>query len=223
MQKVDDILDLAERGIPQALARFNDGEVGIMFNKDFTAARGDQKGSVELQVALLDSIRHEQENYWKGYPCPVCMKKQRTQLQEAGLINSEYKWNTMAVVNTNRNWKYFIEQLPAALKGKQVIWVSGEDQNISKLNFNFVAQIKLPLKNAWRFFGFAMDMCLKKAEPHRVFIISCGPTARVLVKNLFQVRSDCTFLDLGSTFDPFTRDVWHKCHTGELKPCEGCN
>ena len=223
MNRVDEILILAERGIPQALARFNDGEVGIMFNKDFTAARGDQKGSIELQVSLLDSIKHKQENYWKGYPCPICMKKQRDQLHEAGLINLEYQWNTMAVVNTNRNLKHFIKQLPIALKGKQVIWVSGEDQNISMLNFNFVAHIKLPLKNAWELFSFAMEQCLKKAESYRVFIFSCGPTARVLVKNLFQLRPDCTFLDLGSTFDPVTRNVWHKCHTGKLKECSGCN
>ena len=87
MNRVDEILILAERGIPQALARFNDGEVGIMFNKDFTAARGDQKGSIELQVSLLDSIKHKQENYWKGYPCPICMKKQRDQLRR-NFLNS---------------------------------------------------------------------------------------------------------------------------------------
>ena len=223
MEKVTKILELAEQGIPQALARFNDGEVGIMFNKDFVAARGDQKGSIELQIALRDAICHEQENYWKGYPCPVCMKKQYYQIIDAGYYNTEYEYNTFAVVNTNRNLDCFQEGLQQALNGKQVIWVSGSDQKLIPLRFNIVEHVLVPLKNAWQEYNKTIQTCQEFFMPNRVFLFSCGPMARVLVKNLFQIRPDCTFLDIGSTYDSITRDIWHRCHLKTLKECKGCN
>ena len=42
--------------------------------------------------------------------------------------------------------------------------------------------------------------------------------------------NDLTIIDIGSTFDPFTRDVWHNCHKGweetgfnQTAPCKECN
>lgn len=223
MEKVKKILEMARNGTPQALARFNDGEVGIMFNKDFVAARGHQKGTIELQVALRDAINYRQANYWIGYPCPVCMEKQRHQVVNAGYYDPEYLYNTLAVVNTNRNWNDFSTGLVGALEGKEVIWVSGEDQNVNELGFNIVEHVKFNRKNSWNQYESILAICKGHVMPHRVFIFSCGPTARVLVKNLFEVYPKATFLDLGSTYDPYTRDVWHKCHKGTLKPCPGCN
>lgn len=223
MDKVTKIIELAERGIPQALARFNDGEVGIIFNKEFVAARGDQKGTIELQIALRDAILYEQENYWKGYPCPVCMEKQHNQILDAGYYRSEYRYNTFAVVNTNRNLETFQEGLQQALKGKQIVWVSGSDQKLSLLRFDVIEHVIVSLKNAWKDYNITMRICEDLFRPHRVFLFSCGPLARVLVRNLFQMRQDCTFLDIGSTYDPFTRNVWHKCHLKTLKKCKGCN
>ncbi len=223
MDKVNKILENAKNGIPQALSRYNDGEVGIMFNKHFMAARGHQRGSIGLQTALLDAIKYEQENYWKGLPCPVCMRKQRGLLELQDMINYEYPYNTCAVVNTNRNLEKFSFGLQEALKHKQVVWVSGDDQDLSPLNFNVVEHIKFCRRNSWELYENIKGRCLSAARPHRVFLLSCGPTARVLARTLFQLRPDCSFLDIGSTYDNLTRDVWHKCHKGTLKKCEGCN
>lgn len=223
MEKVKDILELARNGIPQALSRFNDGEIGIIMDHNFIAARGDQKGSVELQAALRDAILHEQENYWKGYPCPICMVRQWKYCVDSRLYNPEYPYNTYAVVNTNRNWEFFYKGLYDALEGKKVVWVSGNDQNINVLPFDIIKHIVVRSKNSWVNYYQILDDCLKIVKPGYFFIVSCGPMARVLVKDLFDTRSDATYLDLGSTYDPFTRDVWHKCHKGTLKPCKGCN
>ena len=56
-----------------------------------------------------------------------------------------------------------------------------------------------------------------------VVMITCGPMSRVLAKDWFSERPDLTVLDIGSTWDPYTRDVWHSCHNGTLPPCKGCN
>jgi hypothetical protein len=229
VKEVDKILEYARAGTPQALVRMNDGECGIMFNHNFVAARGDQKGTIELQTHLIDAINHRQERYWIGYPCPVCMQKQYHQVVSAGYFDPDYEYNTYAVVNTNRNWKRFHKELIAALDRKQIVWVSGEDQDLTKLEAvsefspDIIAHIKCKPKDTWSEYHDILQKCLSIQAPRRVFLFSCGPTARVLVRSMFQMRPDSTYLDVGSTFDPYTRDVWHKCHKGTLKACEGCN
>ena len=221
MNRVHKILENARNGIPQALARFNDGECGVIIDKGFVAARGKQKGSLELQIALIDAIGHEQKNYWKGYPCKVCFPKMYEEIKH--FVNPSYLWNTKAVVNTNRNLELFSEGLQTALESKKVVWVSGRDQKLDKLNFDIVEYIPLPLKNAWGCYADTLQHCLDTVQPHRVFLFSCGPVSRILVKNLFQMRPDATFLDIGSTYEPITRGIYHKCHKKTLKKCRECN
>jgi hypothetical protein len=223
LEKVREILYLAQNGIPQALARFNDGECGIILNKNFTAARGCQKGSIELQTALIDAIRYEQKNYWKGYPCTKCFPIMFNRIYECGYFQPWYFYNTKAVVNTNRNLMVFSEGLQSALRGKKVVWVSGEDQDLSKLDFDVVEHIKAPMKNSWGVYHELLKSCQYTARPGYVYLLSCGPVARVLVRTLFEMRPDCSFLDIGDTYCPETRGVYRKCHNGTLKKCERCN
>ena len=223
MDKVNKILQFVKNGTPQALARFNDGEMGIVFNKDFVAARGHQKGSLELQTALIDAVVYEQKRYWKGYPCPLCYSKLHAKCVDAKYINPNYKWNTSAVVNTNRNLQVFSEGLIDALMGKQVVWVSGNNQKLDKMNLNIVRHIKAPVKNAWVVYYDLLSRCVNAARPRRIFLFSLGPTSRVLIRSLFQIRPDCTYLDIGDTYFPETQGGYRRVHLGKIPKCEACN
>jgi len=223
MQKVDEILDKLDGGVPVSLARFNDGEMsGIMSPAGTkTVARGDQKVGMDLKYRLLAALSHKQKNYYKGIPCPVCYPRFHNEAKM--LSNPDYKYLTYAVVNTNRNWEYFRDRLGPAIGDKRVIWVSGEDQNVDVLkNFdiNVSHHIKLPLKNA---FGKYYEIKNDQFDGGEVVLLSCGPLGRVLVWNWFSENPDTSFLEIGSTFDPYTRNVWHRCHLGTLPACEKCN
>ena len=70
----------------------------------------------------------------------------------------------------------------------------------------------------------------KNNKDFDIIMISSGPTARVLSKEFFEIDPTRTYIDIGSTFDPFTRNVWHNCHKGWLetgfnktKRCIKCN
>lgn len=229
MEKVHKILGQLKNGGPCALIRQNDGECRILKDYKATAARGNQPGSRGLQKALRDAILHEQKNYWKGYPCPECFPGLWQFVKESGYYNLGYKFNTMAVVNTNRNLKIFSEGLQEALKGRDVVLVSGEDQDYKELDFNVIKHIKAPLKNAWGKYNELFEECIEVILDNYwkkegvVFLFSLGPVARVLVKNLFESFSDYTYLDIGDTYSNITRNVWRKCHKGTLKKCRICN
>lgn len=224
MEKIKDILQNLKHGVPQALARFNDGEMKAIMGTKKVIARGDQQVTTSLRVKLLDAILHRQENYWVGIPCRVCFKRQHLKAKE---LVGNYEYLTSAVVTANRNWKHFTSTFPRFVK--KVEYVGGEDhdtRNLEKvLGIRVCHSIKTPMKNAWAGFEkhpeFA-NLC-NHLRGEEVVILSCGPLSRVLACEWFKRRPDCTFLDVGSCFDPWTRNVWHACHKGKLKPCKGCN
>lgn len=224
MHRIGEILKNLEDGVPQALARFNDGEMRGIVRVGDTVARGCQRVGEHLSDKLKEALSHRQERYWIGLPCEKCFP--RWAKHAKNYIDPDYKYLTKAVVNTNRNLDLVWESLPKLFKGKIIYWISGKDQDFNKLRTSTGVVVyqkeSLPLKNAWSMYDEIRD-------DYRVFakggivVLSCGPMAEVLVKEWYERRPDVTFLDLGSTFDPFTRNVWHSCHLKKLKHCPVCN
>lgn len=216
-------MSLLEQRIPFALARFNDGEMGGIMQPGWPAARGDQPVNHDLSRYLLDAFSHEQLNYWKGIPCSLCYPRLREAADAVlGRLTREYAHICAATVLTNSNWKRAIEDIPKALKGRHVTWVSGDDQDIEKLDFEVAEFHQYQRKNTWENVNEIFKL-VDTFPQDDVVMISLGPTARVLTKMWYKIRPDMTVIDIGSTFDPMTRDVWHRCHHGTLPRCNECN
>jgi len=195
---------------PFAFSRFNDGEMGGIMYKNFTAARGDQFVTEELANALKSSLIHKQKNYYVGIPCSKCFPEM---YQYAENLIRDYEFKTKATILINRNWKNFIDNVGEAVSNYDILWIGGEDQNITALPFTPIHQIKIPSKNSWRFYLQLKDYYHEIPKNYLV-MISLGPTARVLTQQWFFHRPDLTVLDIGSCFDPFTRGVYHNYHKG---------
>jgi hypothetical protein len=220
MNKYNILLDKLKNKENFALSRFNDGEVIGMARPGSVVARGDQLVNPTLSKALIDAIKHEQEDYWVGLPCSLCWPEHFS--YASNLVRKDYEYKTCAVVLTNRNWRNFIEEFPKTIQGRKVVWVSGEDQTFDSLSFKVDKSIFVKSKDGWSSYEDIKDS-YKELAPNSIVILSCGPLSRVLAKEWFEKRQDLTILDVGSVWDPFTRDVWHNCHTGNLSPCKECN
>ena len=234
------IYDNIERGIPMAFARFNDGELSVIMDSNASAARGDQPGSPELQSALFRALVHEQDNYYVGLPCPSCFPEMFSYSIEAIRTHTQSvnpTTYTRAVLTTNRNYMNFRERFPRALQiavegGAKFHWVCGVDQNINRLRDELgihVESMKFDPVDTWRFHNLILSSG-EIFKPGDIVGISLGPTARVLVAEWFEKYPEVTFLDLGSNYDPITRNVQHRCHLGWeqhghnlVPPCPECN
>ena len=64
---------------------------------------------------------------------------------------------------------------------------------------------------------------LGHVRPGQVVVFTCGPISRILAQEGCRIQPEATWLDIGSAYDPLTRGVWHRCHTGKLPTCPGCN
>lgn len=221
MNKIHQILENLKEGIPQALSRFNDGEVQGIVQPGCTVARGDQQVNEDLSNKLKEALQHQQENYWVGIPCNKC-NTAKWYKRVINLVDPNYKYLTKAVVTTNRNWKLFTSSVKECVKDKHIIWVSGANQKLENLPFDVDFHLKVPKRNAWRAYEEA-NKAFELFPSGTVIFFSCGPMSRVLAYEWFKKRPDSNYLDIGSAFDPYTKNLWHACHKETLAPCEGCN
>lgn len=230
MEKYQVLIDYLNNCNPFALARFNDGEAMAMFDPNALVARGDQRSSLLLQKKLFEALQGKEENYFVGLPCSLCYPHLAQPLGQAVQTDDEFK--THAVVFTNRNWKRAVKDITEAVQGRPVYWMSGDDQDPKKIpgiKEVLVDHFKVPTQDAFASYQNVKDWH-EKFPAGSVVFLSCGPLARVLAKEWFEARPEVTFIDIGSTFDPFTRGVEHNCHKGWdetgfnlVKRCEECN
>lgn len=222
MDKINTIFSLLSNQTPFALTRFNDGEMRGIFRLGDKVARGCQKVTESLQLSLRDAILYRRENYWIGIPCPECFPGWHKKAKE---LVGDYKFQTCAVVNTNRNLKMVWDELPKLLKGQKIFWIGGRDQDMEalreKTGITVNKFIPTALRGAWE--KDAGRISVMRFPRKAVVMLSCGPMAEVIVHWNFRYRGDLTLIDIGSTFDPFTRGVRHRCHRFTLPSCLYCN
>lgn len=230
---VDVFLRMLSEKTPFALSRFNDGEMSAFKKGDGERIGRTQHTLINQDVRdkLSKAMMHRQENYWVGMPCSVCFPD----LYEiAKKYVGDYELQTRACVLTNRNWAKFVLNFPEAVKNREIHWVGSSDQNLQMLTDVFGIKIKdrtdLPNIDAWDHHDCIKDK-YQEFKSGSVVAFSCGPMSRILAPEWFEKRPDVTFIDIGSVYDPFTRNVWHACHRGwaspqmfnETRRCSECN
>jgi hypothetical protein len=222
MKEYDKLITLFKEKTPFSFARFNDGEMMGIEKVGAVVARSDQVVNESLHEKLIEAIKHRQENYWIGKPCGTCFPKHKKTYLD--LVEEDYEYQTHAVVFINNgHWFKFMSDFTEGIGSRGVVWVSGEDQKVENVKgINIRTHIKFPRRNSWDFYD-KIKPVVKDFKKDDVVIMSCGPLSRVLAYEWFKERKDCTFLDAGSIFDPYTRNVWHRCHTRTLPPCKECN
>lgn len=224
MKTIHQLIKLTSEATPWALARFNDGEMRGVKKAGCTVARGCQQVSPTLRKHLIGGLMFRADNYFIGVPCHRCWPTDR-HLADSYVV--DYRHRTLAVVQTNRNLDLMYVQFADAVRKRsydsaRLVWVGAPHHNVTALPFIVDKKINVPARDAWsayeKVFGRYKDF-----DPGSIVFLSCGPMATVLAFEWFMERPDCTFIDIGSTFEPKTTGVEHRCHTGKLPPCKECN
>jgi hypothetical protein len=223
------VIDNLKNNIPFCYVRFNDGEMMGIDRIGSVVARGDQIVDENLHNKLIEAISYKADNYYIGVPCSKCYPDYYNLAKN---IIGDYDKVVSAVALTNRNWLKFIQEIVGLLENKNVHYISGFDQNLEMLKdvfkFNIINHVKVDNKNSWSHYEILKSYSdnIKDGE---IVLISLGPTARILCYDFFKNNNKSTYIDVGSIFDPFTRNVSHNCHKGWengfniTKRCENCN
>lgn len=238
-EKSDDeinwFLNMLKNDVPFCFVRFNDGEIKGIKETGSVIARGAQTVNESLNKELINTIQHTQKNYYIGLACSSCFENLTNIAQT--YIKQPKEYQTKATLLTNRNWNKFISEFSNVVRNKKIVWISGKDQNldflVNVMGLNIIKHITHSVENTWDEYNKIYDEFInfkKENNDFDVVMISSGPTSRILSKYFFEFDHTKTYIDIGSTFDPFTRNVWHNCHKGWLdtgfnktNKCKICN
>jgi len=216
------ILDLLERNEQVSLARFNDGEIGALKGDLKVTSRGKQKVTQDLLDKLSLALKYENKNYFKGFPCPICyVDYYNFYMHYCG----NYNYNILAVSTTNHGYVDFKKRLQKVLRWKKVLYIGGQGINQNWIRKNGWSVITVPNTDSSRF----TNEILNKVDMDRydVVLLAVGAVSRYLAME-FHV-SGLSALDIGSMFDPETRNIklkshiWISKYKNTQKYCPICN
>lgn len=229
--QVQIFLDLITRGEPFAFTRFDSGAMSGITKVGKVVAHGDQVVDLSLHTRLIEAISHTQKNYFIGVPCADCAPEFFNLARQ--YVQQPMRYALSATALSNRNWPKAITGLSDSCKGRRCAWISGDDQQLSQvqdvLGISIASHLTFPRKNSWGSYEEITRQYETLPDEIDMVFVSLGPTASIFIQEMFERNPQRTFIDIGSTFDPFTRNVWHDAHLewqhgrNRLAPCRTCN
>lgn len=209
-----------------ALARFSDGEMFILQNKTVILAENhfqtgdivgrnrytkeEQKEFIPekhqyLREELLDSFKHRQKNYFKGLSCRSDVGEENFQWQLNLLGEHTEDELTFANLLINKNYSRFIEEIVPIFSERKIVYVVNELANTQRLPFAIEKEFRIGsncMVNDHDVIEEVNDY-LKNSEGEHIVLCSGASLSNLIIHNCFKDNPNNTFLDLGSTLNPY--------------------
>jgi hypothetical protein len=216
---------------PFALARFADGEWGIMNskktgNREFQYDPEDQS-KVNIWSMLWEAYRYIADGYFIGISCPCCGGEDLhfDMIKASGRTDFQLPDVTYSNVFVNKNYDH-VEHLIALFKAYPTYIVASSDITANKLGSNWMYY---PVgKSAFNQYEYIRNQLIPLVEnvnhEHRLFLFACGPLGSVMPSILHKINPRHTYIDIGSILDPFvglgaTRSYHDSEHRNRQKTC----
>ncbi|MGH8510059.1 MAG: hypothetical protein ACREU9_09440 [Gammaproteobacteria bacterium] len=192
-----------------ALSRYGDGELPILEGDsidypEFTFDPSDPADRFYRQ-RLLDSLRYRQRGYYVAISAPCCVGEAGFRwLREAAAQPEENL--TFACLFVNSNYVLFREHILPRFREYDVILVCKRTATLEALPFPLRADFRVG-HNAWRADYSLIEKIQRFIEYRHVrdglVLICAGPFAGMLAHQLYRFCPENTYVDVGSTLDPF--------------------
>jgi hypothetical protein len=196
---------------PFALIRPADGEFEVVEGRALTNIDNWTFNGGSLQSDLLNAIINmgKSENGYVGLACKKCCGEAiHSYCLNKYEINKERL--TYANIFCNRNWKTFISYLKES--NKEIYYIGPGKEVTSEINVIDRNVIDEFLVNRWdaereTFMKNIAEWVGNKLsdDSNKLFCLSAGPIAKILITKLNALYPFATFLDVGSTFDLFLK------------------
>lgn len=201
-----------------SLSKFADGEWAVMKNvainnKEFWFDPNDQNDQM-LRNKLIESFKYVHKNYYVGISCPCCQGQEvfEEMLQFSNQNEDHLTWANIWV---NGNYPYYIRNILPIYSSRPVVLYCHKDSKVSNLPFKPFYTFPID-RNAWKS-NISMieeSKMLIDNEDLRdtLFLFCCGPFGNILCHELTKHNQNNTYLDIGSTLNPFLRSAGFERH-----------
>ncbi len=190
-------------------SKFADGEWAAMKsqrldNNEFRYVNSLE--NIEARESLVNAIRFQHPNYYVGVSCPCCQDTAFEEMVEySGQPVEQLTWANLWV---NSNYKYYCSHVVPLFKKYKTVLVAHKDSSIENLPKGLKPDIFCPIeKNAWveskGKIGVLKDVIDKRKMRGWLFLFCAGPFGNILAHQLTDHCDENTYLDIGSTLNPF--------------------
>lgn len=202
-------------------SKYADGEWSVIKNRSINNGEFeyDNYRDAVYRDELLTSFQFQHPKYYIGVSCPCCqgMDTHTEMIRTSGQNEEKITW---ANVWVNSNYRLFLENMVPEFSIRNVTLVCNEDSTIKKLPF-IPEEIVLVKNNAWHH-NYDVINYLKTNDVNRTFLFCCGPFGNILAHKLCEYNPDNTYLDIGSTLNPFLSTGFYRPYQNLSAPQMTC-
>jgi hypothetical protein len=201
-----------------SFSKYADGEWAVMKNvplnnKEFWFDPNNDNDQLKRQ-SLIQSFKYKHPNYYVGISCPCC--------QGMDIFNEMYNFSeqqsdhlTWANLWVNSNYRYYLNEVLPLFNKKPVVLFCNNRGNIS--NLPFTPHMVFPVENNawannWDTINMAKQLIVSQNIKDMIFLFCCGPFGNILCHQLTEVSDQNTYLDIGSTLNPFLESAGFERH-----------
>jgi len=186
-----------------AFSKYADGEwaamTGRLLNNGEFSTQDDHDTKVSIEL-LIRSFQYKDEGYFVGISCPCCQGPAHDQMKQA---SGQDECNlTYANLFVNSNYSFYENNFIPEYKNWKVNLVAHEDSNIGNLPFE-VSNFFPIKKNAWIENVSLIEELKKLQTENELYLFCAGPFGNILSHNLWSNNKNNTYLDIGSTLNPY--------------------
>jgi hypothetical protein len=192
-----------------SFSKFCDGEWAVinnqsLNNKEFWFDPSDEEDQFKRQE-LIKAFQYKNPRYFVGITC-VNVFGLQTHQEMTKLSGQDEDHLTWADIWVNSNYRYYLDNIVPLYGTKPVLMVCNEKAKVENLPFK--PTIVVPVKNnAWKENWDLVQeltwLVKEKAWEDMIFLFCCGPFGNILCHKLTEVNNNNTYLDIGSTLNPF--------------------
>ena len=194
-----------------SFAKFADGEFFILQNqliRNIDNWLYNPSTDKHFSDLLMESLKYREKDYYIGISCPCCGREIHKWYMENN--GSDYDNTTFANIFVNSNYPYYVDNIiPLYNSFKKIVLIANKESNLKKVK---------TVLNYTDFFGIGPEAF--KTDLHLIdelktyiddnnirdalFLFCSGPLGNILSYKLWEHNKNNTYLDIGSTLNPWT-------------------
>jgi hypothetical protein len=191
-----------------SFSKYADGEWFMMRdmpvnNNEFNYTKNDQF----YRDKLIESFKFKDDDYYVGVSCPCCQGTEHLNMVQFSEQKNENL--TFANIFVNANYTFYRDNFIEEYKNWDVYLVANKNAKIQNLPFK--VEKFYPVENtAWRENYSLIEEIKKEKIKGKLFLFACGPFGNMLSHQLWQSNKNNTYLDIGSTLNPWLQSEGFK-------------
>ena len=208
-----------------AFLRFSDGELFVLENRKLIISKkylsldnkkfyanftdDDQKEFLPykhqfFRQKLNQSLKFKKNNYFKGISCSCCNGKKSVDYMKN--IAQNDKNLTFSNLLQNNNYFFFVEKMIKFLKKRKIILIANKKHDQKKLPFKIKKKFNIGVNCFVNDYGISkiiQNYIKANKIKNHVFLFSASSLSNVLIMELFEKYDNNTYIDIGSTLNPY--------------------